>query len=164
MSTLANANENLANPLLYFSCWRPCQRGEGMIEGECIFKAQKKWHLVNLSTDKKLWKIYQNLLRLTHPLKDWPNLWKIVQNHWKKRVIKIFEKLISIFHFWILQVGEIGNQVFEFRFFLIWILKKIYFEVAQNRGVLIFLGGSSRFGPLQYWVEQFSPPPPFRGL
>ena len=93
MSTLANANENLANPLLYSSCWRPCQRGEGMIEGECIFKAQKKWHLVNLSTDKKLWKIYQNLLRLTHPLKDWPkplkdcpkpleeksdqNLWKV---------------------------------------------------------------------------------------
>merc|ERR1712030_123420 len=38
-----------------------------------------------------------------------------------------------------------------------------HFEVAQNRGVFIFLGGSSRFGPLQYWVEQFSPPPPFSG-
>ena len=35
--------------------------------------------------------------------------------------------------------------------------------MAQNRGVLIVLGGSSRFGPLQYWVEQFSPPL-FRGL
>ena len=76
-------------------------RGEnGMFEGEYIFKAQKKWLLVNLSIDKRLWKIDQNIWkidpaferltktferltktieRLTKPLKEKgdQNLWKV---------------------------------------------------------------------------------------
>ena len=63
---------------------------------------------------------------------------------------KIWLKLCSI------------SKIVDFTtFFLKCLIKflNFHFEVAQNRGVLIFLGGSSRFGPLQYWVEQFSPPP-----
>ena len=102
----------------------PWQRGKGMIEGECIFIAQKKWHLVNLSIDKKIWKIDQNLLRLTHPLKDWPkplkdcpkpleeksnqNLWKVDfnfsfwkfagrQNRQSSFLIQIFQSAQTMF-------------------------------------------------------------------
>ena len=98
-------------PSSIFSADVPDRGENGMFEGEYIFKAQKKWLLVNLSIDKRLWKIDQN------NLKDWPSLWKIDQNLWK-----IDQNL------W-----KIDQLIFLFIIFLIF-----HFEVAQNRGVLIF--------------------------
>ena len=123
------------------------------------------WSIFQLTKGfERLTKIFE---RLTQPLKDWPKPlkdwpkplkdWlkplKDWPNHWRKRVTKIFEKLISFLHFWIFQEGEIGNQVFLFWFFNL-IFLNFHFEVAQNRGVLIFCGWSSRFG------QFFNPPSP----
>ena len=55
---------------------------------------------------------------------------------WKLRILQLFSKM--------------SYKFFEFPFWS-----------GPKQRSLDFLGGSSRFGPLQYWVERFSPPPFF---
>ena len=77
-------------------------------------------------------------------------------NHWI-RIFLLPQK--SVWNFVLAQNCGFYNffSKISYKFF------NFHFEVAQNWWVLSFLGGSSRFGPLQYWVKRFSPPPPFSG-
>ena len=66
-STIANWNSNPAQPK--FS-WMFAQINAAKSTQTPLFVFPFIPIISHLT--KKLWKIYQNLLRLTHPLKDWP--------------------------------------------------------------------------------------------